>query len=125
MKLIRLATMLATVLAFTVAVRPAAAQPAPKVPDCHLTGNGTFHLIVISSNALPAHVAHGDGQPGQAVPNMPGFIFGDNCTPTVAPPPELPIGCYKLVNNPPSVASLDIFYIGPIDTLGNTIDFFG
>jgi len=123
MKLRQLTTILVAVLAFTVALKPAFAQ---KVPDCHITGNGSFHLITISINALPAHVAHGDGQPGDPIPNMTGFVFGPNCTPTVAPPPELPIGCYELVNSPAGGApSYDVFYFGPIDILGNFTIFFG
>ncbi len=35
-------------------------SPAPKVDVCHRTGNGDFHLINISSNALNAHLGHGD-----------------------------------------------------------------
>jgi hypothetical protein len=122
MKLTRLTTILAAVFAFTVALTPAFAQ---KVQDCHRTGNGGFHLITIDIKALPAHIAHGDGQPGDPVPNQSGFIFGPNCTPTPAPPPELPVGCYELVNNPPFVATVDIFYFGPIDILGNITAFFG
>ena len=38
----------------------AMSAPAPKVNVCHATGDGTFHLINISSNALDAHLAHGD-----------------------------------------------------------------
>jgi hypothetical protein len=37
-----------------------AAAPAGKVNICHVTGNGTYNYISVSSNALPAHVAHGD-----------------------------------------------------------------
>lgn len=122
MKLRRFTTILVAVLAFTVALKPAFAQ---KVQDCHRTGNGSFHLITIDLHGLPAHIAHGDGQPGDPVPNMSGFVFGPNCTPTVAPPPELPIGCYLLVNNPPTIASFDVFYAGPIDVPGNTTLFFG
>lgn len=118
---LKLTTIIVVALAFTV---PAFAQ-AQKVQVCHKTGNGSFHLISIDNSALPAHTAHGDGQPGDPIPNDPGFIFGPNCTPTVAPPPELPIGCYTLVNNPPSIASLDVFYMGPIDVLGNVTEFFG
>lgn len=120
MRLIRFATILAAVLAFTVAATYASAQTQPqKAQVCHKAGNGTFHLITISVNAQPAHIAHGDGLPGEPVPNMDGFIFGPNCTPTPAPPPELPIGCYFW-----EPAGLDIFYIGPIDTLGNITIFF-
>ena len=31
-----------------------------KVKVCHVTGNGTAHVIEISENAVPAHLAHGD-----------------------------------------------------------------
>lgn len=119
---LRFSTILLAALACTVVSSRAFAQ---KVQVCHKTGNGSFHLITIDMNALAAHTSHGDGKPGDPVPNNPGFIFGPNCTPTVAPPPELPIGCYILVNNPPTIATLDIFYMGPIDTVGNTTDFFG
>lgn len=118
---LRLTTIFLAVLAFTMASSQAFAQ---KVQVCHKTGNGSFHMISIDINALSAHTSHGDGKPGDPIPNNPGFIFGPNCTPTVAPPPELPIGCYTLVNNPPSIASVDVFYMGPIDTVGNTTDFF-
>ena len=122
MKLRQLTTILVAVLAFTVALKPAFAQ---KVQDCHITGNGSYHLITISINALPAHLAHGDGQPGDPIPNMTGFVFGPNCTPTLATPPELPIGCYEFVSPPFAGLSADVFYFGPIDILGNTTDFFG
>jgi len=117
MKLRQLTTILVVVLAFTVASKSAFAQ---KVSDCHITGNGSYHLITISINALPAHIAHGDGQPGDPIPNMTGFVFGPNCTPTVAPPPELAIGCYEFV-----AEVADVFYFGPIDILGNFTFFFG
>ncbi len=35
------------------------------VAVCHVTGNGKYNLLNISENALPAHLAHGDGRPGQ------------------------------------------------------------
>jgi hypothetical protein len=91
MKLRRLTTILVALLAFTVASNLAFAQ-AQKVQICHKTGNGSFHLISIDVNAQPAHISHGDGLPGNPIPNDAGFIFGPNCTPTVAPPPELPLG---------------------------------
>ena len=31
-----------------------------KVDVCHLRGNGSYHVINISPNAVPAHLAHGD-----------------------------------------------------------------
>ena len=32
-------------------------KPQDKVDVCHRTGNGSFHMINISGNALPAHLA--------------------------------------------------------------------
>jgi hypothetical protein len=52
---------------------------AEKVDVCHRVGNGSFILINISQNALAAHVAHGDGQPGDPVPDMPGKMFDEAC----------------------------------------------
>ena len=31
-----------------------------KAKVCHVTGNGRAHVIEISVNAVPAHIAHGD-----------------------------------------------------------------
>jgi hypothetical protein len=55
--------------------------PADKVDVCHRSGDGgTFHMINISSNALPAHIAHGDALAGgSAVPGMPTYEFDENC----------------------------------------------
>jgi hypothetical protein len=33
--------------------------PKEKITVCHKQGNGSFHSITISRNALPAHKAHG------------------------------------------------------------------
>jgi hypothetical protein len=123
---LKFALLLVTVLTITIAMSTdftAASSTAPqeKVQVCHKSGNGSFHLISISINAESAHVAHGDGQPGDPVPNMAGFIFGDNCTPTTAPPADLATGCYKFDNN---FDTVDLRYIGPIDTLGNLVLFF-
>jgi hypothetical protein len=40
-------------------------EPLGKVDVCHRTGNGAFHEINISRNALPAHLAHGDVLPDE------------------------------------------------------------
>ena len=40
-------------------------QPLDKVNVCHRTGNGSFHEINISQNALPAHLKHGDVLPDE------------------------------------------------------------
>lgn len=38
-------------------------NPQALVPICHREGNGTFHVITISENAVPAHLRHGDIYP--------------------------------------------------------------
>ena len=40
------------------------AAPREKQVICHAEGNGSFHLINVSVNAIPAHEAHGDGYLG-------------------------------------------------------------
>ena len=36
------------------------ADDTAKVALCHRTGNGSYRLITVSPNAVPAHLAHGD-----------------------------------------------------------------
>jgi hypothetical protein len=50
------------------------------VDVCHSEGNGGFHLISVSANALDAHRRHGDGLVGDPVPAQPGKIFGPACS---------------------------------------------
>ena len=49
-----------TVFAVTIV---AAQGPDGKTTVCHLTGNGGYHAITVSNNALPAHYRHGDVLP--------------------------------------------------------------
>jgi hypothetical protein len=56
-----------------------------KVDICHVTGTGTYILINVSVNALPAHLAHGDGLPGGLVPGVGCKIFGADCSLEDAP----------------------------------------
>ena len=51
--------------------------PKQKITVCHLTGNGSFHAIEINENALPAHLAHGDGFPGSCYEN--GYYLTEEC----------------------------------------------
>ena len=51
-----------------------------KVQLCHRTGNGRYQLIEVSISAEPAHRAHGDGKIAEAVPGMPGKVFGAGCS---------------------------------------------
>jgi hypothetical protein len=43
---------------------PAHAQ-VENVNVCHGEGNGGYHLISVSSKAVPAHLKHGDALPGE------------------------------------------------------------
>ena len=54
-------------------------RSAGKVSVCHTTGNGSYHLIVVSVNAEPAHRAHGDGAIGDRVPADKTRVFDANC----------------------------------------------
>ena len=54
---------------------------ASKVDVCHREGNGSYHLINVSGNALSAHLGHGDGQPGDGT-------FDGACEQVVVEPPE-------------------------------------
>ena len=54
---------------------PGAYAASVKVDVCHREGNGSFHLINISDNAVPAHRRHGDALPGEGVPTAPGNDF--------------------------------------------------
>jgi hypothetical protein len=51
-----------------------------KVDVCHVNGQGLYHLINVSVNALPAHLAHGDGLPGAPVAGNPGKNFTADCS---------------------------------------------
>ena len=61
-------------------VNPEPVQDAgQKITLCHRTGAGFFVMIEVSIDAEPAHLAHGDGRPGQAVPGQPGKVFTSTC----------------------------------------------
>lgn len=68
------------VFAIAVVVAVPAYAKADKVDICHVEGNGSYHLINVSTNAVPAHLAHGDGLPSGVVPGMSeGYYFTDEC----------------------------------------------
>ena len=57
----------------------ATANPA-KTDICHYSEEqDDYHLISVSDRSLPAHMAHGDGLPGGAVPGESDFLFDANC----------------------------------------------
>lgn len=79
MKRTTVPTIVITLVALLLITGLAVAAPADKVYVCHSQGNGAYRLININLNALPAHVGHGDGLPGDPVPGMPGKVFADDC----------------------------------------------
>lgn len=65
-----------------VAAKPKTPKPPKtdkKVVFCHRKGNGSFVRINVSRKATRAHLKHGDGYPGAAVPNQAGKWFDDAC----------------------------------------------
>ena len=77
---------------------PSALAKPQKVDVCHATpvgstGEVAWHLIRVGAPAVEAHLAHGDGLPGEAVPGMDGWTFDGVCgqvapVVTVDPEPE-------------------------------------
>lgn len=62
------------------------ALAAQKSDVCHYDADAdAYHLINVADAALPAHLAHGDASPGEAVPTMPGYAFGAACQPVLLP----------------------------------------
>ncbi len=70
-----------------------------KVDVCHVTGNGSYILITIAEPALPAHLNHGDGQPGDPVSGMEGFVFDESCEPVIAVPTDGLVAYYPFNGN--------------------------
>jgi len=61
------------------------ASVAGKVEVCHKTeGTNAYVLISVADPALETHIRHGDAQPGQPVPELPGFVFDASCLPVVS-----------------------------------------
>jgi hypothetical protein len=53
-----------------------------KVQLCHQSDAGQYHMIEVSTNAEPAHRAHGDGKVGDRVPGALTKVFSEQCRPT-------------------------------------------
>lgn len=49
-----------------------------KVSVCHVSDEGSVHLITVGQPAVPAHQAHGDALPGDALAGNAGWV-GDDC----------------------------------------------
>lgn len=55
-----------------------------RVALCHRTGEGEYVQINVADRAVPAHLRHGDGVPGDPVPGEPGMEFAADCRPVLA-----------------------------------------
>jgi hypothetical protein len=76
-----LATVVA-VLMLVVALAPAAMAKVTKVEICHYdAATDSYALTSVPEKAkvVAAHLAHGDGYPGDPVPTAPGYVFGADC----------------------------------------------
>lgn len=62
---------------------------ADKVAVCHLNGNGSFHVINVSGNALPSHQAHGDLVVGVDADENCQPLGGNNTPPVALDGPQV------------------------------------
>lgn len=71
------------VVMLVLSLAPAAmAAKVTKVDICHYdsaTDSYTLQSIPDKASVVAAHLAHGDGFPGEPVPTAPGYVFGDDC----------------------------------------------
>lgn len=59
---------------------------------CHWSEEeGAYEAISLPERAEDAHRDHGDGQVGEAVPGMSGYVFGEDCQPETAGVPAIDI----------------------------------
>src|SRR5436190_16475243 len=65
----------------TAALGASSSAETGKVDVCHRTGVG-FSLLSIGPNALPEHLAHGDGVPSGPVPGSSAKVFNATCVAT-------------------------------------------
>ena len=55
-----------------------------KVDICHLAkGSSRYVPISLPPRALDTHLRHGDVEPGDEVPGMPGYLYGLDCVPVL------------------------------------------
>jgi hypothetical protein len=62
-------------------LEPTYGNGVAKAEVCHLDEYGVYNHIYIGDPALPAHIEHGDAQPGDPYPGMFGKKFGPACEP--------------------------------------------
>jgi hypothetical protein len=68
--------------ALTAAARPGGAGMA-RVAVCHYDDDA-YKLITVAAPAVAAHLRHGDGLPGGAVPGPEGYVFDEACQPVLS-----------------------------------------
>lgn len=56
-----------SVMAISVNLGAVSAAKMPRQDVCHMRGNGTYRMIKVNGNAVPAHMAHGDVAPTAGV----------------------------------------------------------
>lgn len=58
---------------------------------CHLRGNAGYFSLWLTEDGAADHIAddHGDGLAGDPVPDMAGFVFGEDCVPEEANNPPI------------------------------------
>jgi hypothetical protein len=61
-----------------------ASKLGDKQDVCHKRDEQGYIRITIADAAYESHVAHGDWNIGDPVPNMPGYVFDETCTPALA-----------------------------------------
>ena len=77
---------------------------------CHREGSGTYHLISIAEPAYPTHVAHGDAQVGEPVPDQPGFVFDADCNlvEVVSCPCDFSASNFEALGGNPEIAAYKV-----------------
>jgi hypothetical protein len=93
MRLVGGLPVLATAIAIVGGSAQVAALQEPKVEMCHAADSGRYSVISISSNAEPAHRAHGDARPGEPVPGDGTLKFDAECNRVPIPVPSPPMLC--------------------------------
>lgn len=75
-----LAVAMVSFISFGVMYTSAKPSPENKVDVCHIEGNGSYHLINVSKNALQAHLDHGDALLTNSITNGDEVIFNSDCS---------------------------------------------
>jgi len=110
---------LVTALATVLLVPTAAFAKANKVDVCHLNDLGEWQVNSVSGNgnAVQAHLNHGDGLPGDPVPEMEGYSFDDNCVPVSDGDPGIDIEKLTNGNDADGANDADVPQLAPGETV--------